>query len=281
MSLVYTSFKEILWAFSIGELLCAPFQRGGFHLCSPFQHCNGKHSVHTPRWQGSVTLEVSKSRTVHRKCIQLIKTIEIHAENSTLRLMSGSLCQETVISSSHLQNRSCSYPQTHLPPNRGSSSMKSPRKFGRMRKTYSFRKGQTRKVMSLPQLMNGEAREGAAGSKLGVCSHTFQMHIHMFIPSQIAGCLIHSVSSIIRSWDGLTVLLFAWEAKRVLNAVMSPTAQASFELLGVHLLSSFGNCEPDNTDYCLCVRYQAKEKYKLHLQKVSCPSTLVFRAHRL
>lgn len=148
-------------------------------------------------------------------------------------------------------------------------------------KFNSFRKGQTRKVMSPPQLMNGEAREGAAGSKLGVCSHTFQMHIHMFIPSQIAGCLIHSVSSIIRSWDGLTVLLFAWEAKRVLNAVMSPTAQASFELLGVHLLSSFGNCEPDNTDYCLCVRYQAKEKYKLHLQKVSCPSTLVFRAHRL
>lgn len=48
-------------------------------------------------------------------------------------------------------------------------------------KFNSFRKGQTRKVMSPPQLMNGEAREGAAGSKLGVCNHTFQMHKHSYV----------------------------------------------------------------------------------------------------
>lgn len=232
-----------MWASSTdkllkGEVMCPPKEGGalpeaglslGFY--SPFQHCGGKRSVHTPSWHGSITL----SSPSHEQHIENTSNSNSSQENreicrelNTLAYLSrvwvprNRHSQEIPPLANYLQNCSGWYSPDSLPTRQrllfdGEGAERASMK--KCEKLTGLGKGKLRETSSHLRWQTGKVKGGIAERELAGAPNIFtqfrctQTPIHIFTPIQISGCLIRSVGSIVKCWEGIIVLSLAWKAR--------------------------------------------------------------------
>lgn len=188
-------------------------------FCSPFQHCGGKYSVHTPSWRGLITLSSpSHEQHIENASNSSKDNREICWELNTPACLSRSQLprschiQQTTQSANSLQNCTSRYSpdsltalQRLLSSREGAGKPKA--NWGKHEKPTGLGKGKLGEKSSYLRWWTGKAREGTAVRELaGVPNDTVQTHTDTLALHQVAGGLIHSVGRIGTCWESLIAL---------------------------------------------------------------------------
>lgn len=97
-------------------------------FCSPFQHCGGKYSVHTPSWHGLITLSspsheqhIENASNSSQDNREICWELNTPAYLSRIRVPRNCHIQQITQAANYLQNCSSRYSQAPLLPSKACS----------------------------------------------------------------------------------------------------------------------------------------------------------------